>query len=181
MQRTIAKRPLRVMRKTAVTVGDNTHRAMDLSLDEVTFIRDYLLQQKWHWPKSGKRRSPAGEAQHYLWQERNQATSWDDFCQVWGDGHMITADREHLIMPYELFLVDGVLGQLWASFITPQRKLVNVVCISKDMQADYGNAFNGYALLPTPERIAKLEAIDKAAEKARQDNDRDMWPEKEAK
>lgn len=160
MQRTIAKRPLRVMQKTVVTVGGGTHRAVDISHAEVDYIREYLLKQnKWHWPKDGARRTTE-KSQHYLWQKRNQATSWGDFCQVWGDGSMIETDREHLIMPYELFLVDGVLGQLWVSFITPQNKLVNVVCISKDMQADYGNAFNGYALLPTPERVAKLEKED---------------------
>lgn len=159
MKRTIQTKPLRVMRKTAVAVGVGTHRAMDISHAEVDFIREYLLQQKWHWPKDGERRTTE-KSQHYLWQKRNQATSWTDFCQVWGDGSMINTDREHLVMPYELFLVDGVLGQLWVSYITPQLKLVNVVCISRDMQADYGNAFNGYALLPTPERIAKLKKED---------------------
>lgn len=144
---------MRIVRKTAVQVGLGLHRAVDIGADDLNFIREFLRGQKWKW-LDGERRT-SDKRQHYLWRKENQAVSWQDFCQVWGDGSMIQTDREHLVMPYELFLVDGVAGQLWVSFITPQNKLVNVACVSEDMNKDYGNCFNGYALLPTRERIAK--------------------------
>lgn len=86
--------------------------------------------------------------QHYLWQARNQATSWHDFCMQWGDGSYIKTDRAHLIMPGELFLCDLVGSELWVGRLLPSGRAEKIAQISDDMNRDYGNCFNGYALIP---------------------------------
>lgn len=118
----------------------------EVSLDRAARIASFLREQP-KWQSTGTRYTD-NPLQHYLWREENQATSWADFCTEWGGGTYIKADRKHLVMPGELFLVDAVLGQLWICFIDSKGKLNKVACVSENMNADYGNCFNGYALLP---------------------------------
>jgi len=79
---------------------------------------------------------------NYLWDGNNQMVSWDYFC-----GRNEKSDRDHILMPGELFLCDLVCGQLWIGRMK-RRGYVKVALISEDMKKDYGNYYNGYAKLP---------------------------------
>lgn len=135
---------------------------------EVDEIREFLLKQpKWRMtredelgPRTNRYAKRGSENQHYLWMSENQVTSWDDFTTEWGhsktpeEERWIPADRPHLIMPGELFLCDLVGGELWIGRLEHHRgrtRATKLHKISDDMNADYGNCFNGYARLPLKE------------------------------
>ena len=132
---------------------------------EVEKIREFLLKQpRWRFLKDGeegtrKKRyaKPGTKKQHWLWMEENQATSWDDFITEWGsrdtppEERWLKTDRAHLIMPGELFLCDLVGGELWVGRLQRRGETFRaekIALISDSMQRDYGNSFNGYAVLP---------------------------------
>lgn len=129
---------------------------------QVEKIAKFLKKQpRWHYPQpgeyeEGKRfKTKPGVEQHWLWQEENQATSWDDFIMEWGNSnnpHYIKTDRAHLIMPGELFMCDFVGGELWIGRLkhkNSRSKGYEVLYqVSDNMVRDYGNNFNGYAILP---------------------------------
>lgn len=128
-----------------------------LTEEAIAYIRMFLVDQPhWHYPKEsevekGKGwRVKEGVKQHWLWMAKNQATSWEDF-NTWPQQ---AVDRRHLIMPGELFLCDLVGGELWVGRMG-HKKAEKLYQISDDMNRDYGNCFNGYAVVPLDEAIQK--------------------------
>lgn len=130
-----------------------------VTMHQVDVVAKFLREQpRWRWLKDDEvgintnRYAKKGvEGQHWLWMQENQAHDWKDFCTEWGmrdDPHWITTDRKHLILPGEPFLVDAVGGELWICYENTQGKLFKVAQVSSDMNQDYGNCFNGYALMP---------------------------------
>ena len=128
---------------------------------EADQIKHFLLNQpRYRFLKDGEaaentnRYAKEGVVQHWLWMKKNQATSWDDFITEWGiraDPNWIKTDRKHLIMPGELFLCDLVGGELWVGRLEHSDRnfrATKLFQISNDMNRDYGNCFNGYAILP---------------------------------
>lgn len=134
-----------------------------ISRNDIDAIKDFLLNQpKWRMIRDDRDRATkhrfakTGVEQHWLWREENQATSWADFIMKWGSSvtpeneRWIKTDRAHLIMPGELFLCDLVGGELWIGRMLHNRA-DKIAQITDDMNRDYGNAFNGYAILPLKE------------------------------
>lgn len=97
-----------------------------ITAKQVDKIREFLLNNK-----------------EWLWEEDSVAETWQDYCE-WND---TLADRAHLIMPGELFICDLELGELWIGR-NGRTKASKVAQLSDDMIRDYGNNFNGYAVLP---------------------------------
>lgn len=126
-----------------------------LSEQYVGKLKGFLSSQKYRSDiQQHSGRYSDSDSQHYLWQEKNQGVSWKDFKTQWGSEHYphwIKTDYPHLIMPGDFFLCDLELGELWIGKMHDKRKATKIVRISDNMIRDYGNNYNGYALLPVIE------------------------------
>lgn len=127
-----------------------------ITMHQIDVVAKFLREQPRYNPKLRKepyvlKHYNNEPGQHYLWKASSQATDWKDFCTKWGtseDPYWIKTDRPHLIMPGEPFLVDIVGGELWICYENAAGKPFKVAQVSNDMNRDYGNCFNGYALMP---------------------------------
>jgi hypothetical protein len=128
-------------------------RHQEVSDATIEKIAKFLAgQPKWHYPKEDEIdpkasgwRTKEGIEQHWLWRAENQAHSWNDFNH-WPETQ---TDRAHLIMPGELFLCDLVGGELWIGRMPHEgKKAEKIARVCDNMNAVYGNCFNGYAILP---------------------------------
>lgn len=143
-------------------------KEQEITNEQIAAISEFLKNQpKWRMIHDEAERSErkhrfakTGVDQHWLWREENQATSWDDFIMEWGssktpiDERWIKTDRAHLIMPGELFLCDLVGNELWIARLLKRGdkfRAEKIARVCDDMNHYYGNAFNGYALLPLAE------------------------------
>lgn len=78
--------------------------------------------------------------------KRNEADSWEDFCR-WNK----SCDRNHLIMPGEVCLIDrNYHGEHWyvICYFRKSGKVVDLMPVIKIDGMKYGSWRNGYFLLP---------------------------------